>query len=126
MGIQRGSVYYYFETKEGLLLELIEDVYRHALASLERVRTSDADAVGKLRALIADHVLAFTTRLIPGAIVITESRSLSPEHRDRLRGDAEAYEAGVVALIAEGQAAGLIRPDLDPRLARSEERRVGE
>ena len=31
MGIQRGSVYYYFDTKEGLLLELIEDVYRHAL-----------------------------------------------------------------------------------------------
>ena len=40
MGIQRGSVYYYFDTKEGLLLELIEDVYRHALASLERVRAS--------------------------------------------------------------------------------------
>ena len=117
MGIQRGSVYYYFETKEGLLLELIEDVYRHALASLARVRATDDDAVAKLRALIADHVFAFTERLIPGAIVINESRSLSPENRDRLRRDAEAYEAGVVALIAEGQAAGLIRADLDPRLA---------
>jgi AcrR family transcriptional regulator len=117
MGIQRGSVYYYFDTKEGLLLELIEDVYRHALASLARVRASDADAVAKLRALIADHVHAFTDRLIPGAIVINESRSLSPANRDRLRRDAEAYEAGVVELIAEGQAAGLIRPELEPRLA---------
>jgi len=117
MGIQRGSVYYYFETKEGLLLELIEDVYRHALASLERVRASDADALGKLRALIADHVAAFTARLIPGAIVINESRSLSPANRDRLRGDADTYEAGIVALIREGQATGSIRAELDPRLA---------
>jgi AcrR family transcriptional regulator len=117
MGIQRGSVYYYFDTKEGLLLELIEDVYRHALDSLARVQTSDADALGKLRALICDHVHAFTERLIPGAIVINESRSLSPDNRDRLRRDAEAYEAGVVALIEEGQAAGLIRAELDPRLA---------
>lgn len=117
MGIQRGSVYYYFDTKEGLLLELIEDVYRHALASLERVRAGDGDAVDKLRALIGDHVHAFTERLIPGAIVINESRSLSPENRDRLRRDAEAYEAGVVELIAEGQAAGVLRAELDPRLA---------
>jgi AcrR family transcriptional regulator len=117
MGIQRGSVYYYFDTKEGLLLELIEDVYRHALRSLERVRASDEDAPGKLRALIADHVHAFTERLIPGAIVINESRSLSPHNRDRLRRDAEAYETGIVALIAEGQASGLIRAELDPRLA---------
>jgi AcrR family transcriptional regulator len=117
MGIQRGSVYYYFETKEGLLLELIEDVYRHALASLARVRATDDDAVAKLRALIVDHVRAFTSALIPGAIVLNESRSLSPENRDRLRADAEAYEAGIEALIVEGQSAGLIRAELDPRLA---------
>jgi AcrR family transcriptional regulator len=117
MGIQRGSVYYYFDTKEGLLLELIEDVYRHALTSLAQVQATGDDALGKLRALIADHVHAFTERLIPGAIVINESRSLSPEHRDRLRRDAEAYEAGIAELIAEGQAAGLIRAGLDPRLA---------
>ena len=78
MGIQRGSVYYYFDTKEGLLLELIQDVYRHALASLERVQATDADAVGKLRALIADHVVSFTDAPVPGAIVLNESRSLSP------------------------------------------------
>jgi TetR/AcrR family transcriptional regulator, cholesterol catabolism regulator len=117
MGIQRGSVYYYFDTKEGLLLELIEDVYHHALASLARVQATDDDAVGKLRALISDHVHAFTTRLIPGAIVINESRSLTREHRDRLRRDAEAYETGIAALIAEGQDAGLIRAELDRRLA---------
>ena len=81
------------------------------------MRASDADAVGKLRALIADHVHAFTERLIPGAIVINESRSLSPENRERLRRDAEAYEAGIVELIAEGQRAGLLRAELDPRLA---------
>ena len=117
MGIQRGSVYYYFDTKEGLLLELIEDVYRHALASLARVQATDDDAVAKLRALIVDHVLAFTSALIPGAIVLNESRSLSPQNRDRLRRDAEAYEAGIEALIVAGQSGGLIRTDLDPRLA---------
>jgi AcrR family transcriptional regulator len=117
MGIQRGSVYYYFDTKEGLLFELIQDVYQRALDSLERVQRTDADPVGKLRALIADHVVSFTTHLIPGAIVLNESGSLSPENRERLRRDADAYERGMLELIAEGQRAGLLRHDIDARLA---------
>lgn len=116
MGIQRGSVYYYFDTKEGLLFELIQDVYKRALDSLERVRRTDADAVEKLRALIVDHVVTFAKHLVPGAIVLNESGSLSPENRERLRRDAEAYEAGMLELIADGQRAGRFRRDLDARL----------
>jgi AcrR family transcriptional regulator len=117
MGIQRGSVYYYFDTKEGLLLELIQDVYGRARASLARVQAGDGDPVDKLRALIEDHVVSFTTNLIPGALVINESGSLSPEHRDRVRADAAAYEAGMRGLIEEGQRAGTVRDDVDARLA---------
>jgi AcrR family transcriptional regulator len=117
MGIQRGSVYYYFETKEGLLLELIQDVYARARASLEQVQASDADAVTKLRALIEDHVVSFATNLVPGALVINESGSLTPEHRELVRADAEAYERGILELILEGQRLGAVRGDVDARMS---------
>jgi AcrR family transcriptional regulator len=117
MGIQRGSVYYYFDTKEGLLLELIQDVYARALESMERITATAAGPVEKLRALIVDHVVGFTTHLISGAIVLNESHSLSPENRERLRRDAHAYERGMLELIVEGQRSGDIRRDLDARLS---------
>jgi AcrR family transcriptional regulator len=116
MGIQRGSVYYYFDTKEGLLFELIQDVYTRARDSLARVSATDDDAAGKLHALIVDHVLAFTAHLVPGAIVLNESRSLSPPNRELLRRDADAYERGIQELIVAGQDDGLFRDDLDSRL----------
>jgi AcrR family transcriptional regulator len=117
MGIQRGSVYYYFDTKEGLLFELIQDVYTRARDSLERIRATDADPVEKLRALIVDHVVSFTTHLIPGAIVLNESHSLSAGNRELVRRDADAYERGIQELIGDGQRTGLIRGDLDARVA---------
>ena len=117
MGIQRGSVYYYFDTKEGLLFELIRDVYRRARVSLERIQAADADPLQKLRELIIDHVVSFTTHLVPGAIVLNESGSLSPEYRAILREDSDAYEQGMLGLIREGQRAGIIRTDVDARLA---------
>ena len=56
LGIKGGSVYYYIDSKEALLFELVEDIYGLLLESLEEVLASDADPVSKLNRLIDLHV----------------------------------------------------------------------
>src|SRR5213595_1120719 len=47
LGIKGGSVYYYIESKEALLFELVEDIYGLLLESLHEVLDSDDDPLAK-------------------------------------------------------------------------------
>jgi len=116
LGMLRGSVYYYFDTKEGLLFELIHDVYARVLASLEEVVGGGGDAVARLRRFVENSVVQFATDRVAGALVLNESHSLSAEHRALVRRDAETYERVLLDLLREGQREGLVRPDVDVRI----------
>lgn len=117
LGLHRGSVYYYLSTKEELLYELVRDRYAAGTALLERLRDDPRDALAKLRSLIEEHVVELADHLIPSALALNESRSLSPERRAAIAAEEAAYQDGIAALIAAGQSEGTIRDDIDPRLA---------
>ena len=51
-----------------------------------------------------------------GALILNETRSLSPEHQAVAAGHGAAYEDGLASVIADGQRAGQIDPDVDPKL----------
>jgi TetR/AcrR family transcriptional regulator, cholesterol catabolism regulator len=116
LGIKGGSVYYYIDSKEALLFELVEDIYGLLLEGLQDVLQTDADAVTKLRRLIDLHVSGMARHHARGALILNETRSLSPEHRTIADGYAATYEEGLASVIADGQRAGQIEPDLDPKL----------
>ena len=54
---------------------------------------------------------------IPSALALNEARSLSPERRASILAENDAYEHAVTALIAEGRDDGVVRDDIDPKLA---------
>jgi TetR/AcrR family transcriptional regulator, cholesterol catabolism regulator len=116
LGIKGGSVYYYIDSKEELLFELVEDIYGLLLESLREVLESDADPLAKLRQLIELHVSGMARHRHRGALILNETRSLSPEHRAITEAHAAAYEAGLASVISAGQEEGQIDPDLDPKL----------
>lgn len=116
LGLHRGSVYYYLSTKEELLYELIQRRYSSGTELLERLRDVEGDALARLRWLVAEHIVAVARNLVPSALALNESRSLSPEHRAAITAENDAYRAGVAALVAEGQRDGVIRDDVDPGL----------
>jgi TetR/AcrR family transcriptional regulator, cholesterol catabolism regulator len=116
LGIKGGSVYYYIDSKEALLFELVEDIYGILLESLEEVLASDADPVTKLNRLIDLHVAGMASHKHRGALILNETRSLSPEHQAVAAGHGAAFEDGLASVIADGQRAGQIDPDVDPKL----------
>jgi AcrR family transcriptional regulator len=117
LGIQRGSVYYYLDSKEALLFELMEDVYTGFLAAIDEIRTSPTGALDKLRQLIRRHVAYLVENLVQTTLYLTEFRSLSAEHRAVVAAQEAAYTRSVCELIVDGQRDGVVRSDIDPRLA---------
>lgn len=117
LGILRGSVYYYMDTKEGLLFELMEDAYEGFVRAIDAVRESDDDALAKLRRLVEQHIVYLMESRIATTLFLTESRSLSPEHRKVVAQHEETYRSSVADLIREGQRTGVVRDDVDAELA---------
>jgi AcrR family transcriptional regulator len=116
LGIKGGSVYYYIDSKEALLFELVEDIYGLLLESLREVLESDADPLEKLRRLIELHVSGMAGHHARGALILNETRSLSPEHRAITAANEATYEKGLASVIADGQRSGQLDPELDPKL----------
>lgn len=116
LGIKGGSVYYYIDSKEELLFELVEDIYELLLQSLRDVLETESDALARLRLLIELHVSGMARHRHRGALILNETRSLSPEHRAITAGYEATYEAGLASVIADGQDSGQIDPAIDPKL----------
>ena len=116
LGIKGGSVYYYIDSKEELLFELVQDVYGLLLESLRDVLESDSDPLARLRRLIELHVSGMARHRHRGALILNETRSLSPEHQAITAGYEASYEEGLASVITDGQRSGQIDPGLDPKL----------
>jgi AcrR family transcriptional regulator len=116
LGIKGGSVYYYIDSKEALLFELVEDIYGILLQSLDEVLASEEDPLTKLHRLIELHVAGMASHRHRGGLILNETRSLSPEHRAVTAQHEAAYEDGLASIIADGQRCGQLDPGLDPKL----------
>jgi AcrR family transcriptional regulator len=117
LGMHRGSIYYYLSTKEDLLYELIQQRFTSGTELLGRLARREGDALARLRWLLEEHIKTVAENRIPSALALNEARSLSPARRASIVADNDAYEHAVTALIAEGRDEGVVRDDVDPKLA---------
>lgn len=107
LGVSTASLYYYMNTKEDLLL----DIMFHSLTcSLEAVKAADATAStpeGKLVTFVRTHVIiegAFPEEAI---VVDGEIRALSPAARDKVVTLRDEYDAVLAEIIHAGCVAGV-------------------
>lgn len=116
VGMLKGSLYYYVKSKEDFLFEIIRRVYDSAVEMVEPIGQMDGDALERLRAYVQAHV-DFSIKNITGFTVRQrELKSLSPERQALITAGGDAYVSVLRAILADGQEAGSIDPDLDIRL----------
>jgi len=115
-GLLKGSLYYYVETKEDFLFEIIRTSHEGALATLERVRLFEGDVLQKLACLVREHLAYFVQNLVTTSVYFREFRVLSPERRAIIAAEGDAYLEFVRSLLFAGQRDGVIAPEIDVRL----------
>ncbi len=118
-GVANGTVYLYFPSKKALLVNL----FRTRLGQMIERRAADAtripDPIARLRAFVADHLGSLAADPEFAVVTQIELRQVDPEMRGAISEVMRSYFAELDRLIADGQAAGAIRRELDPRLVRN-------
>ena len=111
--MQSGSPFYYFESKSALLHAVMKDGMAQATEHQEaalRALGARASAQDKLRVLVRQH---FEVLLGPGSdfipVMLYEWRALTPEQRQDITAQKDAYEAAWMPALRALHRAGRMR-----------------
>ena len=116
VGIQPGSVYRYFPSKNDLLLRLMVDHLQELLAQWQAASEGIADPLERLKTFIAFHVNYHASRQKEVFISNMEIRSLTREHRRTVIALRESYEKSLRDLLEDGMRIGRFRTG-DPQVS---------
>jgi AcrR family transcriptional regulator len=117
LGMLKGSLYYYIETKEDLLARLLEEIHNDVDKILEESLARDELApLARLYDYVRAVVLYNTSNLPKISVYYHDINHLSEERRESIRRRRRAHQDFVTGLIREAQERGDVDPAADPRL----------
>lgn len=117
VGLQKGSLYHYITSKEDLLHGITEYAHEFFARLTEAADESGVTVMAEIERRLRLHA-EFTARHFHiTAVFYNERAALSPDRQERVLRTRDAYEGRLRQLVRDGQAAGEIAADLDPRMA---------
>jgi AcrR family transcriptional regulator len=116
LGLLGSSLYAHVESKQDLLVEVVEEGARLFEESATSALMEPGPASARLRALIAGHVDVVLDNRDVVRTFLNEARMLDAEHRARVIEARDHYEAAFRTVVQEGVETGELRSDLDPKL----------
>lgn len=120
-GLRAPAVYYYFASREELILEVLREgqvrVREHVEDALERLPV-DAGPRERIAATVEAHLRAELELSDFAAAVVRTAGHLPGDLRGRLAPDVEAYHAIWRELLDSAERAGVLHPGMDLQVAR--------
>jgi AcrR family transcriptional regulator len=119
LGIQQGSLYYYFPSKEAALGQICELGVKDFIEQLRAILAEDTPATAKVKAAVANHLMPLRSR--PAAdyirVFALHRHQLPSGARQKVAALARTYQSLIETLFSDGVARGEFRKALDPKLA---------
>lgn len=117
LGLLGSSLYAHVESKQDLLVEVVQEGARLFQDSADRALAATGSSADRLRALIAGHVDVVLDNPDVVRTFLNEARMLDEEHRARVIAARDGYEQAFRQVIAEGVAERNFSADADPKIA---------
>ncbi|HBY95549.1 MAG TPA: TetR/AcrR family transcriptional regulator [Chloroflexi bacterium] len=117
LDLQGGSLYSHITTKEELLWTILERAADQFLGVIEPIAWSDLSPAEKLRAAVHAHVGVVASNLEAATVYFHEWKFLTRPRREQFLARRRLYEHAMRAIVSEGVAAGVFRPQIDPTFA---------
>jgi TetR/AcrR family transcriptional regulator, cholesterol catabolism regulator len=117
VGVLKGSLYHYIDSKEDLLARIFEDSAGNFEEMLARAGQMEAPPVERLRHFAGQCSLWYLQNIERVAIYVNEWEHLSGKRLKEVKRIRDAYEKRLGGLIGEVKAAGEAAPDLDVNFA---------
>jgi AcrR family transcriptional regulator len=105
-GIQGGSLYHHFASKEEILYRITEYGSREFFAELLPALSGGGSFAGRLECFVRDYVLRSWQRRYPIAVLFRDAENLSPDHAEELRVVRRHFQQTIQRFLADGAAAG--------------------
>jgi AcrR family transcriptional regulator len=120
LGILKGSLYHYIDTKEDLLFQLIKEVHVDVLQILEEVRAeTEIDPLERLTRYVRRQVEYNIGNLEPITIYYHDLERLTGERLKYVEASRRVHLDFAAGLIAEAQKQKLTQTSADPTLVAS-------
>ncbi|MGC2239584.1 MAG: TetR/AcrR family transcriptional regulator [Acidimicrobiia bacterium] len=117
LGLLGSSLYAHVESKQDLLVEVVEEGARLFQESAALATDRDGSAPDHLRALIAGHVDVVLEHRDVVRTFLNEARMLDSGRRRRILDARDGYEGAFRGVVAAGVYEGSFRADVDPKVA---------
>lgn len=116
VGILKGSLYYYIDSKEDLLFRMLLEVHEDAKAVVTETAALDLPPLERLRIYVQRHVEYNASNLAKIAVYYHDFGLLTPKRKKAIIGQRKFYETFVRGLIVEAQERGEVDDAIDPIL----------
>jgi TetR/AcrR family transcriptional regulator, cholesterol catabolism regulator len=117
VGVLKGSLYHYIDSKEDLLARIFEGSDEQTSAMMGAIEDRGLTAVERLRAFSRNWSLWHLTNIERASLYFNEWRHLTGKRLQAELRKRQDYESAVARMITEVKAEGEAHPDLDPRYA---------
>jgi TetR/AcrR family transcriptional regulator, cholesterol catabolism regulator len=117
VGVLKGSLYYYIDSKEDLLFRILEDVHEGSRRILDEVVSLDATPLERVRTYIERHVEWYLDNVEEVTVYFRDWRFLTGERLDIVAERRRGYDRVVRELIVAAQRSGEVDPSIDPKYA---------
>jgi AcrR family transcriptional regulator len=117
VGVLKGSLYYYIESKEDLLFQIIEDIDEQSRQILDEVLELDVEPVERLRMYIERHVAWYLTNVEEVTVFFRDWRYLTGDRLTAAISNRRKYELVIRDMVVQAQQSGDVDPALDPKYA---------
>lgn len=114
-GVRRPAIYYYFNTKADILVEIHNRLLDALMAQLDAITATEAPASEKFARVITGQVKLFAENIAELAVFIENETELPRDEHARARKEKRAYNDRLEQLYRQGVADGVFT-DLPPQL----------
>jgi AcrR family transcriptional regulator len=110
VGMKKGSLYYYINSKEDLLFQITDSMIDHWIKEQGKVLKADMSPKDKLRNAIKKHVNLLAGDFERLCVFLHEYKSLNPAWRDKIIAKRNEYQDLFYQIVNQGIKTGVFRP----------------
>lgn len=113
MGIQQGSLYYYFKSKQQALQEVCEYAFENYVAQMEKIVARKQGFEAKMQLIITSHLTHYRQKSNAMKVHNDQRLYLPKEQRGHLKELGTHYRRLLEKTLREGLEQNLVRADID-------------
>lgn len=106
VGVLKGSLYHYIDSKEALLMRVLDEAHADSSALIAEVAALDAPPLERLRVYFERHVKWYLDNVEHASVFFREWRFLTGENYETVKRRRDGYEKFIRGLIDDAQKAG--------------------